>query len=205
MIEIELRGPLTESARKKVLGYCRSSGKFLGELNQISIFCDTQNEQLGSFYDPKVRIALQLSYDIQSREKTLQLKTKNGHWANVGREELVLKLEPNALAKAYQLLGTFGILKGCPRFYHRLDYQFGEIILSLKDGGLAPDHWEAEILSTKQNEKVARQKLQKFLKKINLKSWPEAEYKEIVNKVYRENSAVEFSKIDISAVWPKRF
>ncbi|GEM_PF-3942046 len=202
MIEIELRGRLTISARKRILAHCRTRGKFLGEFNQIAIFCDTQNERLGSFYDPKVRIALQLSYDIKNKKKTLSLKAKNGHWANVEREELVLKLEPEALAKAYQLLGIFGISKGCPRFYHRLDYQFGDIILSLKDGGLAPDHWEAEISATKQNEKNAHQKLQKFLKKFNLTPWSESEYKDIVNKVYRENPAVEFEKIDASAVWP---
>jgi len=173
----------------------------MGEFNQIAIFCDTQNEQLGSFYDPKVRIALQLSYDIRTKKRALQLKAKNGHWASVGREELVLKLDSGALKQAYQLLETFGITKGCPRFYHRLDYQFGDIILSLKDGGLAPDHWEAEISTTKQNEKTGHLKLQKFLKKLNLIPWSESEYKDIVNKVYRENPAVEFSKIDVSNVW----
>jgi len=203
MIEIELRGRLTDEARKRMLSYCRTRGKLMGEFNQIAIFCDTQNEQLGSFYDPKVRIALQLSYDIQRRKKTLRLKAKNGHWANVGREELILKLDSGVLKQAYQLLETFGITKGCPRFYHRLDYKFGDIILSLKDGGLAPDHWEAEISATKQNEKNAHQKLQKFLKKLNLTPWSEKEYKDIVNKVYRENPAVEFSKIDTSAAWLK--
>lgn len=201
MIEIELRGRLAGTARKKVLAYCRKRGKYLGEFNQIAIFCDTQNEQLGSFYDPKVRIALQLSYDIQNKNKTLQLKAKNGHWANVGREELILKLEAEALGHAYQLLETFGITKGCPRFYHRMDYQFGDIILSLKDGGLAPDHWEAEISTTKQEEKKGHQKLRQFLKKLNLTPWLEAEYKDIVNKVYREYPAVEFFKIDTKAVW----
>jgi adenylate cyclase class IV len=204
MIEIELRGRLTGAGRKKALAYCRKNGKLLGEFKQIAIFCDTQNEQLGSFYDPKVRIALQLSYDIQNKKKALQLKAKNGHWANVGREELILKLEPEALHQAYQLLRTFGISKGCPRFYHRIDYRFGNIIVSLKDGGLAPDHWEAEISTTKQNEKKSHQKLQKFLKKLNLIPWSETEYKDIVNKVYRENPAVEFSKIDVSPVWKKR-
>lgn len=201
MIEIELRGRLTGAARKKVLGYCRKQGKLLGEFKQIAIFCDTQNEQLGSFYDPKVRIALQLSYDIKTKKKTLQLKAKNGHWANVGREELVLKLDSGALKQAYQLLETFEIIKGCPRFYHRLDYQFGDIILSLKDGGLALDHWEAEISTTKQNEKTGHQKLQKFLKKLDLIPWSEKEYKDIVNKVYRENPAVAFKEIDVLSVW----
>lgn len=201
MIEIELRGRLAGTARKKVLAYCRRRGKLLGEFKQIAIFCDTQNERFGSFYDPKVRIALQLSYDIQNKNKTLQLKAKNGHWANVGREELILKLEAEALGHAYQLLETFGITKGCPRFYHRMDYQFGDIILSLKDGGLAPDHWEAEISTTKQEEKKGHQKLRQFLKKLNLTPWSEAEYKDIVNKVYRENPAEEFSEIDVSNVW----
>jgi hypothetical protein len=203
MIEIELRGRLTGAVRKKVLGYCRKQGKLLGEFKQIAIFCDTQNEQLGSFYDPKVRIALQLSYDIKTKKRILQLKVKNGHWANVGREELILKLDSGALKQAYQLLETFGITKGCRRFYHRLDYQFGDIILSLKDGGLAPDHWEAEISATEQNEKTGHQKLQKFLIKLNLIPWSELEYKDIVNKVYRENPAVEFSEIDVSSVWMK--
>lgn len=201
MIEIELRGRLTGVERKKVLGHCRTSGKFLGEFKQIAIFCDTQNEQLGNFYDPKVRIALQLSYDIKTKIRILQLKVKNGHWANVGREELILKLDSGALKQAYQLLETFGITKGCPRFYHRVDYQFGDIILSLKDGGLVPDHWEAEISATKLDEKKGHQKLQKFLKKLNLIPWSESEYKDIVNKVYRENPAVEFSEIDVKAVW----
>lgn len=201
MIEIELRGRLAGTARKKVLEYCRKNGNLLGEYKQIAIFCDTQNEQLGSFYDPKVRIALQLSYNIQKKKKTLQLKAKNGHWANVGREELILKLDSSALKQAYQLLETFGITKGCPRFYHRVDYQFGDIILSLKDGGLAPDHWEAEISATKQNEKMGHQKLQKFLKKLDLAPWSESEYKDIVNKVYRENPGVEFSEIDLNLVW----
>lgn len=204
MIEIELRGRLTVAVRKKVLEYCRKNGKLLGEFKQIAIFCDTQNEHLGSFYDPKVRIALQLSYDIKTKKRILQLKAKNGHWANVGREELALKLEPEALGEAYQLLRTFGITKGCPRFYHRLDYQFGDIILSLKDGGLAPDHWEAEISTTKQEEKKGHQKLRQFLKKLNLTPWSEAEYKDIVNKVYRENPAVEFPEIDTFLVWEKR-
>lgn len=204
MIEIELRGRLTGAGWKKTLAHCRNHGKLLGEFNQIAIFCDTQNEQLGSFYDPKVSIALQLSYDIQSKKKMLQLKAKNGHWANVGREELILKLEPGALHQAYQLLRTFGISKGCPRFYHRVDYQFGDIILSLKDGGLAPDHWEAEISTTKQDEKMGHQKLRKFLRKLDLTPWLETEYKDIVNKVYRENPAVEFPEIDTFLVWEKR-
>ncbi|MBI5356477.1 hypothetical protein HZB78_02590 [Candidatus Collierbacteria bacterium] len=203
MIEIELRGRLTGLARKRVLEYCWKQGKLLGEFNQIAIFCDTQNEQLGNFYDPKVRIALQLSHDVRSREKTLFLKAKNGHWADVGREELILKLDFGVLKQAYQLLETFGITKGCPRFYHRLDYKFGDIILSLKDGGLVPEHWEAEISATKQNEKAAHKKLQKFLEKLNLIPWSETEYKDIVNKVYRENPAVEFDKIDTAPVWEK--
>lgn len=200
MIEVELRGRLTTAARKRILLYCRARGILLGEFHQIAIFCDTQSERLGNFYDPKVRIALQMSYDINSKEKTLQLKVKNGHWANVGREELALKLDPNALSGAYQLLGTFGITAGCPRFYHRVDYKFGDITLSLKDGGLAPDHWEAEVSTTKANEKKAHLKLQKFLKKLGLISWSESEYKEIVNKVYRENPPVLFDEIDISSV-----
>ena len=204
MIEVELRGRLTASARKKVLAYCRTRGIFLGEFHQIAIFCDTQNERLGNFYDPKVRIALQLSYDIQNKKKTLQLKVKNGHWANVGREELVLKFDPNSLNEAYQLLAVFGVTSGCPRFYHRVNYQFSDIILSLKDSGLAPDHWEAEISTTKQDEKKGRQKLQKFLKKLNLTPWSELEYKNIVSKVYRENPAIEFEGIDVLRVWEKR-
>lgn len=204
MIEVELRGRLTVSARKRVQSYCRTHGIFLGEFHQIAIFCDTQNERLGNFYDPKVRIAIQLSHDIQKKKKVLQLKVKNGHWANVGREELVLTLDPNSLNEAYQLLTVFGITSGCPRFYHRADYQFGDIILSLKDGGLAPDHWEAEISTTKQNEKKGHQKLQKFLKKLNLTSWSESKYKEIVNKVYRENPPIIFSEIDVSSVWKNR-
>ena len=203
MIEVELRGLLSIPAREKLLSYCRQRGTLLGEFHQIAIFADTWGKQLGNFYNPKVRIALQLSCNLQTKKRTLHLKVKNGHWANVGRQETLLNLRPDALKDAYQLLRTFGMTAGCPRFYHRLDYQLGNITLSLKDGGLAPDHWEAEISAKKSDEKKAHQKLLVFLKKLGLTPWTEAEYKAVVEKVYRENPPIKFEEIDVSPVWSK--
>lgn len=200
MIEVELRGPLKEK-REELIAHAVKHGTLLGELNQIAIFCDTWDERLGNFYDPKVRVAFQLSYDVHTKQQSLHLKVKNGHWANVGRQEVVLHLRPEELPRAYQLLNTFGITSGCPRFYHRIDYQIGDITLSLKEDGLAPDHWEVEIAVEKNDEAKAHKQLQAFLKNLGFMPWTEEEYKTIINKVYRENPPVEFGKIDVSRVW----
>jgi hypothetical protein len=57
------------------------------------------------------------------------------------------------------------------------------------------------------NHKTKREKrpskIAEISKKINLIPWSETEYRDIVNKVYRENPAVEFSEIDVSNAWMK--
>ena len=87
MIEIELRGRLTGSRKEKVLGHCRTSGRFLGEFKDCNFFAIPKMSNWEIFTIRKVRIALQLSYDIKTKIRILQLKAKrNGHWANVGRK-----------------------------------------------------------------------------------------------------------------------
>lgn len=190
MIEVELRGPLTATARKKVLPYCQKNGKFVTEVNQLTIFCETRSEAFGSFYDTKVRIGLQLSQNLLTKKRTLQLKLKDGHWERGSRPE------------AYRIFRALGLHSGCPRFYHRWDYQFDDVTLSLKNGGLAPDHWELEML-VQEAKDISRieKKLRAFAKRLGLTPWSESEYRSVIDRVYRENPPIPFEAINVKSVF----
>lgn len=200
MIEVELRGPLSLSARKTLLSYCKKYGALVGEFNQLAIFCDTWNEVFGSFYDAKMRIALQLSSVVNTGKKKFQLKIKHGHVEKTDREEIIVSLRPDELNCVFDLLRALHITSGCPRFYHRIDYRVGNILLSLKDGGLLTDHWEAEIQASQTDVENAQKSLQLFLNKRELVAWSEEEYRKLIDKIYKENPPVKFSEIDISQV-----
>lgn len=202
MIEVELRGRLTVSARKRVLLYALKNGKFVREVHQLTIFCETGNKAFGSFYDTKVRIGLQLSQNLLTKKRTLQLKLKDGHWERGSRPETVLTLSPNELPEAYRIFRALGLHSGCPRFYHRWDYQFDDVTLSLKNGGLAPDHWELEMLAQKEKDSSSiEKKLKVFAKRLGLTPWSESEYRSIIEKVYRENPPIAFEAINVKSVF----
>lgn len=197
MIEVEFRGPLTAPRRKKVLSAISHIGKKIREVDQLTIFCDTQSEHFGNFYDPKLRLAIQLSKELPKGDRRLALKVKGGHWGKASRQETVLDLDPNSLAKAYRFLESLGIIAGCPRFYHRLDFAIGDINLSLKDSGLAPDHWEIELEVDKENVvPAAKKRLNNLINKLDLTAWTEDEYRKIITKIYQENPPILFTQVD---------
>ena len=199
MIEVELRGPLTAANRKKVLAAVSRLGKKVREVNQLTIFCDTQGPQFGNFSNPKLRLAIQLSQEVPNKNLRLALKVKSGHWAKVSRQETVLDLYPSSLSKVYLILESLGINSGCPRFYHRLDFVIDGVDLSIKDSGLAPDHWEAELAVDKE-ELVpdAKKRLRNLIDKLRLTVWSENEYQRLLTNIYQKNPPIAFSEVDMS-------
>lgn len=203
MIEVELRGPLPEPEKALLLSRFGRKWLLTRDSKQLTIFCDTSDKRLGSFYNPKLPIAVQLSYDEASLTETLSLKVKSGHWRNIFRPEIELQLLPSQLQQTYDFLNAIGITSGCPRYYHRVDYRIDQnLLISLKDSGLAPDHWELErVIAHAGSAERTKRLLAKTATRLGLRTWGKQKYQRIITAIYEENPPIPFGNIDVSLVW----
>ena len=198
-IEIEKRGRL--EIKGKFLEYLKTNGKFLGEYNQLSIFCESGSRFLGNIENTKVSVAVTILNNLKLKKISYKLKVKSGKMESGVRKELILPFKAKNLIDILNLLEVFEITTGCPRFYHRYDFKIGKYFVSIKENGYAPDHFEIETV-VEEDKKVENEtrKLEKFVESLGLKFYSDQEYREIMLGTFRKYPPVPFSKIDFSVV-----
>jgi adenylate cyclase class IV len=198
-IEIEKRGKLTPTKKKGLLALLNKKGKLLGEYHQISVFIESDNKITGNIENTKASIAIVIRRNLINNRVKCVLKVKVGKMESGTRDEIKIPFTYNDLGHILDLLRVFGISKGCPRFYHRLDYKLGNYLISIKDKGLLYDHFEIEttVSDSSQIENMEK-KMKKWLRDVKLSAFSEEKYKHLLIKIFKENPPIDFADIDFN-------
>src|SRR3989338_6593576 len=107
MIEVEIRGRLTEPECEKLKAALAEKGKFLKHLEREMILLKDYPGYKGNLVDRDVDIRLRNT----SGECEIMVKLKVGD-NNLGREEILLKLQDNDLATVRKVMTCLGIKRG---------------------------------------------------------------------------------------------
>lgn len=171
MIEIELRGPLTESAFKRLSKYLKSEGRFIEIKNRITYVFQTDDKTL----DLKIRTTNDES----------EIVIKKGFWGAQRREEIILPIKTEAVPSAKKLFASLGYKKGiiATREAHVFEYQ--GIELSLIKCPKNYYFYEAEFLGDK-SAKDPEGQIKKVLTSLDLEFWTEEEVFEFLMTCNKE-------------------
>jgi len=204
VIEVEKRGLLSAKQKQSFLNFLKSKARFIRECNQLTVFCETSGDLLGTIDKAKARISIGIVKNFALEKVNCTLKAKLGKMESQSRKEIEIPFSFQLLNSVFAFLNIFGINSGCPRFYHRIDYQYQNFIISVKDQGLIPDHFEIETtVKSKTKIRKSYKDIEAFAKLQGLKIFTEAEYKKLMLGLYRDNPPVPFEKIDLSAIVSK--
>lgn len=201
MIEVEKRGLLTARQKNTLLKFLNRNGEHIRSRNVLTIFIEFDSPFLGSVADTKASISIALIKDLHSNKVTAKLKGKLGKMESGARKEIEIPFQVEYTQQMFSFLEIFEIQTGCPRFYHREDYLYDGMEISIKDEGFAPDHFEIELKVVEHEQIVdAEEKIGEFLEKRDLKALSEQGYKEMMLKVFTENPPIALTKIDLGRV-----
>jgi len=184
VIEIEKRGPLNPLKKKKLKSFLRKKAKLLGEFNQLSVFIESDNAITGNIENAKASIAIAIQKNILTRKTKCELKVKVGKFESGARKEIVIPFTFNNINQILDFLRVFGLVEGCPRYYHRTDYKLDNYIISIKESGLLADHFEIET-SVENTDDIASEekKMKLWLKKQKLSVYTQESYKKLILKI----------------------
>ncbi len=201
MIEIEKRGRLDPQNKLKLRNFLQKNATLVNDCNQLNIFIEFNNPFLGDIENTKASINVSISKDKINHTIKCKLKSKTGRMESGKRIESSMDFTKSDLDEVFKFLSIFQITEGCPRFYHREDYSYNGLNITLKEGGLAPDHFEIDIeLEDKDQEDDAEKLIEDFLSQHNLQAYTESEYKEIMLNVFKENPPIPMSEIDLGLI-----
>lgn len=201
MIEVEKRGKLSQNELIGLKSFLSRKGKLLKKLKQLNIFIEFDSPFLGDIGNTKASINISLSNEILKKQTTGRLKVKGGNMQSSSRTEVSIPFDIKDINEIYKFLSVFNINRGCPRFYYREDYEYNGITISIKEQGLAPDHFEAEIeIEDIKDREYAEERINEFTKSLNLQFYTDEEYKSIMLNIFKENPPIDFSDIDLGLV-----
>lgn len=201
MIEIEKRGQLTKQSAGILRGYLLSKGSLVRKSNQLNIFIEFNNPFLGSIENTKASINISITKNLLNNSISCKLKSKTGNMQAGLRTESSISFDLSEIENVFNFLSIFHINEGCPRFYYREDYKLGLMNVTLKEGGLAPDHFEIDMeVEDRKSLSQAEDAILKLAEDSGLKIYSEDEYKEIMLRVFEQNPPIPFSEIDLRLV-----
>lgn len=121
--------------------------------------------------------------NMTSRNKA-KITVKNGAEYSQQTDESELPINPKDIRKAVELITALGYPKHIPSLQKRINYQIGDITVSLKHETNWKYHIEAEIVVDSE-EKIpeAKEKLHKFFKDLGITPMTEQENRALVNSV----------------------
>lgn len=181
MIEVELRGALSEPHATQFKEYLDRSADSASNYHEVAVFCNTDHiENFGSFYSGVARIiAVQRTFDDGTVHQHAKFKVNAP--TGIDRHEHEMKFAEPALRSFIEMLNRFGVDGASFRECRRYDYTLGDIIISLKIGHVCGDHFEIEATCEDASlVEEAKQKLLEFIEPFNLGVWEPEEYKEVI-------------------------
>lgn len=201
MLEIEKRGQLSNSDKDHLKSFLLSKGKLIRRENQLNIFIEFNSPYLGSIENSKASINISLSKNLINNATSGNLKVKTGKMESSNRLESNLPFNIDNIMDVFNFLKVFQITEGCPRFYCREDYKYDDLVVSIKEKGLAPDHFEVEMqVDSPDKSEFAIGKINTFGKLLGLKFYTDSEYKDIMLKTFYDNPPVPFGAIDLGLI-----
>lgn len=194
-IELEKRGGLDIAKKRKLLDFLHKNARFLGEYHQNTIFIEFGSKHLGEIQNTKNSIAITQKQDCKTGKKEFELKVKNGNMQKGYRPENCIRINPEDIFETVSFLSVFEITTGCPRYYHRYDFEYRNFFMSIKEGGYAPDHFEIELmLEDVKDLPEAERKIDTITKKLNLSTYTDDEYKMIMLGTYAKYPPVKLTR-----------
>ncbi len=201
MLEIEKRGKLTKKRAEILRSYLLSNGKLVRKANQLNIFIEFNNPFLGSIENTKASINISITKNLSDNSISCKLKSKTGNMQAGTRSESNISFDLSEINQVFDFLKIFQITEGCPRFYYREDYKLGLMNITLKEKGLAPDHFEIDMeIEDLKALPQAEAVIVEFARNNDLKFFTEDEYKEIMLRVFKENPPIPLNNIDLGLI-----
>ena len=198
-IEVELRGPLNENSHKMLLEYLDKNGELLVKQNRFFVDYSTFLEGIG-----------ERKSDIRTRvtNEKIELIIKKGKFGGHSREESSVFIEGNDLKNALTFMSFLGYKKGIAGDRGIVRYLIEGIEIAIQDvrkyeklGEIHSRFFEAEIMAGVESEKEAKDKILKFLKKLNLNIFEEEEWYEYCRILNIEaNGVFDYEKDDINDI-----
>ena len=194
-IEVELRGPLDDKSFAALRDYLEKNGKHTSTQKRL-------------FFDLSQTVGINnrvLDVRAKVTNDKVQIVVKKGLAGNASREEAEVSVEAGSLKQALHVLALLGYPKGVYGERKIERYMVDEIgfavqdVLYITDGKLHSRFYEAEILTTKENEQQAEATLRSTLSTIGLSVFDNEgwnAYEAILNK--EANGWFDYSSSDIS-------
>ena len=175
--EVELRGDLSLSQKKRLVSFLQANAKFIGKKKRLLI--DYSTFIKGQELETRTK-----DIRLRSTNKITEAIIKIGKWGGKdSRQEISIKFK-NKFDDLVQLFGLLGYEKGmlCERVID--EYQFRNILFAIV---ALPDktyYFEAEIVTTKQEmvEKI-KQDIRKVCASLGLSIFSDLEYFDYIKKL----------------------
>ena len=194
-VEVELRGPLDDKSFEALCDYLKKSGKHISTQKRL-------------FFDLSQTIGINnRTLDVRAKVTNgkIQIVIKKGLAGSASREEAEVSIEANSLKHALHVLALLGYSKGVYGERNIERYIVGEIEFAVQDAMFVSDgkvhsrFYEAEILTTKDEQQQAEVRLRAELFEIGLsvfeiESWNT--YEATLNK--DANGWFDYASTDIS-------
>lgn len=171
-VEVEIRGPLTETKYRSLLKLLKKKGELIKEADQLAIF----------FKTPQHNLSLKKDHDLE------KLVLKFGDWGVGSRKEIEVFLQKGHFESALNLLKALGFTKGhhVPAF--RQDFLYGGVQISLKTKAVIGPHFEMEeVAYDPRDELKIKRKLLKISRDLKLKVWTDRQYKTHTNEMWEKH------------------
>ena len=127
---------------------------------------------------------LNIKVKRQTSKGTAKITVKKGAEYRSDVEEFELPIDTAHVEKAIALITALGFEKHIPSVQKRIDYDLGEILVSLKDVTNWGPHIEAEIVVTEETEREkAKERLEKFFRELDLIPMTEEETQALINSI----------------------
>lgn len=167
--EVELRALLTKEQHTQLKKHFDSLATGVENNADAYVF-------LTSEYNIKVK--------RQTSKNTAKITVKKGAEYASDVEEYELPIAVEDVEKGIALITALGFEKHIPSVQKRVDYDLGEIMVSLKDVTNWGPHIEAEIVvHTEEERGKAREKLEKFFQDLGLQPMTEKETQDLINSI----------------------
>jgi adenylate cyclase class IV len=199
-IEVELRGPLDDSAYQAILTTLKEKGRLIKKQNRLLLDYSTFLEGIG-----------ERKLDVRTRVTNgkVEVVVKKGVFGGTAREEASIFPEGGSLADTLRLMSFLGYTKAvaCDRAMERYEIEGIEFVIQDVRNFNAPGtvhsrFYEAEIMAADEAEKEAAvQKIKGFLSTHSLPVFAEEDWNAYVARMNTEaNGVFDFSKDSVDVI-----
>lgn len=167
--EVELRALLTEEKYQELKKFFDEQA--VGEIDDADTYTFLTSE-------------LNIKVKNQTSKGKAKITVKKGAECKNSVDETELVIDPSEVDNAVKLITALGFENNIPSLQKRINYQIGEITVSLKHETNWKYHIEAEVIVHTEAEVVeAKKKLEKFFAELHLTPMTEKQTQDLINSI----------------------